>query len=402
MRIAIYVGAWPPGTAPTGIVTYAAQLVPALRRLGHEVFVLTLNAEAGSDDPHTVDLRRFMPAPTLWSRALSRISVASSAFRTMSRAIASAIDHLVEKHGVQVFEMEDSFGWTLETSRRRAVPVVVRLHGPWFMTGKFNDPGDRGPFNRGRAEMEGRGILAAHFVTANCLDTLSRVRKHYGAEIQNSRIVPTPLDAADGRLAWNIDRCQKDTILFVGRFDRLKGADLVLRAFQRLAATHPRLKLTFVGPDHGIVNDDGTTSKFEEYVARSLPASIRPRIDFRGRMDHAGVMSIRASHYMTVIAAQFDTFGYMLLEPMSLGCPLVSTAVGGIPEVIQDRCNGLLVPSQDDDAMVAACTTLLEDQALAARIGRQAREDCQRKYDSQKVASQMIDAYQEAIDTFRR
>ena len=334
--------------------------------------------------------------------ALSRISVASSLFRTTSRAIAAAIDYLVEKHGVQVFEMEELFGLTLETSRRRAVPLVVRLHGPHFLTGRFNDPSERSPLMRRRAEMEDRGILAAHFVTANCLDTLRRVREHTGTEIQNSRIVPTPLDAADERQTWNIDRCQKDTILFVGRFDRLKGADLVLRAFQRLAGSHPRLKLTFVGPDHGIVNDDGTTSKFEEFVARSLPASIRPRIDFRGRMDHAEVMSIRASHYITVIAARFDTFGYMLLEPMSLGCPLVTTAVGGIPEVIQDQRNGLLIPSQDDDAMVAACTTLLEDQALAARIGRRAWEDCRRKYDSQIVASQMVDAYQEAIDTFRR
>mgnify|MGYP005814669059 CR=1 FL=1 len=402
MKIAMYVGSWPPGAAATGIVTYAGQLVPALRRLGNEVFVIAGQVNEAHADPHVIDLRRFLPAPTLLGRAISKLASARSAFHAVSSAIASATEYLVARHGVQVFEMEESFGWTALTSRRGHVPVVVRLHGPWFMTGKYNDPGDNDPFHRNRVELEGRAIVAADLVSANCMDTLRLVRQHYGAELPGARIVPTPLDAAADRDAWDVHSCDRDTILFVGRFDRLKGGDLVLRVFERLARDNPRLRLTFVGPDNGIVAETGETLRFEAFMQQNFPAWVRERIDYRGRLDHGDVMSIRKRHYLTLIAARFDTFGYMLLESMSVGCPLVTTAVGGIPEVIADRKNGLLVPPQDEDAMVAACRSLLEDATLAARLGWQARADCRERYGSEIVARQMVELYQCAIGRFEQ
>jgi glycosyltransferase involved in cell wall biosynthesis len=90
----------------------------------------------------------------------------------------------------------------------------------------------------------------------------------------------------------------------------------------------------------------------------------------------------------------------MLLEPMSIGCPLVTTSVGGIPEVIKNNHNGILVPSQDVDAMVDACKRLLDDPGLASRLGRQAWIDCRDNHGSETVARQTLAAYQEAIDSF--
>ena len=118
-------------------------------------------------------------------------------------------------------------------------------------------------------------------------------------------------------------------------------------------------------------------------------------------MSHADVMSLRTKHFATLIAAQYDTMGYMLLEPMSLGCPLVTTAVGGIPEVIKDGRNGLLVPSGDVNAIVVACRRLLEDHELAARLGRQAWLDCRDSYAPEVVAKQTVGVHQEAIDAFK-
>ena len=63
MKIALHVGSWPTGLIANGIDTYASQLVPALRRLGHEVFVLTANKAADHRDPYTIDLRSFARMP---------------------------------------------------------------------------------------------------------------------------------------------------------------------------------------------------------------------------------------------------------------------------------------------------------------------------------------------------
>jgi len=114
------------------------------------------------------------------------------------------------------------------------------------------------------------------------------------------------------------------------------------------------------------------------------------------------LMALRTKHFITVIAAQYDTMGYMLLEPMSYGCPIISTAVGGIPEVIKDKHNGLLVPSQDIDALAAACQSLISDNELTTSIAHQAWLDCKEKYSAKTVASKTIDTYQEAIDKLKQ
>ena len=106
MKIALYVPSWPPGFSPNGIVTYASYLVPALRQLGHEVFVLTF-AAGECDDPYCIELRRFSPVHNLLNRALFRFAPETAHFNSISFAIANAIRELVAKHQIDVFEIEE-------------------------------------------------------------------------------------------------------------------------------------------------------------------------------------------------------------------------------------------------------------------------------------------------------
>ncbi|WP_342069655.1 glycosyltransferase family 4 protein [Yoonia algicola] len=167
-----------------------------------------------------------------------------------------------------------------------------------------------------------------------------------------------------------------------------------------MAQTNPALTLTFVGQDDGIKSDTGNLH-FDDFFAQNFPEDLRARIDFRGQMSHDDVMALRTSHYVTLIGARYDTMGYMLLEAMSLGCPTIATAVGGIVEVIENERNGLLVPGQDIDAMVEACQRLLDNPDLTAQIGRQAWEDCSALYSPEVVASQTVESYKAAIDLFQ-
>ena len=328
-------------------MTYASYLVPALRRLGHKVFVLTGNKAAEYTDPDTIDLRKYGVASTVWHRAMYRLHPAKAGFKAASLPIAAAIKELFEKHELDIFEIEESGGWSLAVSRLRIVPVVVRLHGPWFLTGRFNDPGDEDLLFRRRQNLEGQGIKDAQLVISSCKETLQAVKDYYGVGLSNTRIIRIPIDAAEKTNAWHLNTSTENTLLFVGRFDKLKGGDLILKAFDELATFNKKLKLTFVGPDKGIKQSDGKILRFEDFVRQRLPESIRTRIRYRGQLPHAEVMTLRATQFATIGASQYETMGYMVLEAMSLGCPLVATAVGGIPEFIKDHRNGLLVPSQN-------------------------------------------------------
>jgi L-malate glycosyltransferase len=398
MKIALYVTAWPPGEYASGTVTYASRLVPALRKLGHEVFILTFNLTETATDPYAIDLRRFA-SRTLWTRAMLRLNPVRAGYKEMAFVIASALRELIDKHAIEVFETEEAFGLSYSVARMNLLPVVVRIHGPWFLNGGLTSPHNLAE-NRRREKVEGKGIYSADFVTIPSSNILASIEKYYRSPLKRRSVIRNPIETPAQKGTWDINTCDINKILFVGRFDRLKGGDLVLRAFAELAASNPQLTLTFAGPDVGVRGANGSILSFREFVQSSVPAGYHDRIDFRGMMNQSDIAFLRKKHFLTVVASQQEVLPYTVLEAMSLGCPLVATAVGGIAEIVVDGQNGLLVPSQDVKAMVAACQALLDDHAVAARLGRQAWQDCAENCGPNDIADETLVAYQMAINNF--
>jgi glycosyltransferase involved in cell wall biosynthesis len=397
MKIAIYVPSWPPGFSANGIVTYAAELIPALRHLGHEVYVLTSNSTASACEGYTVDLRKFDTHYPFWYRIVSRIFPSHFSHHASAYRIFKAVTELKKHHHLDILEIEESFGWSLMTTQAELIPVVVRLHGPWFLNGRFD--GRSGSGHSSRIALEGRAIRAATFVTAPSANVLENVRKHYELEINHARVIPNPIHTP-ANTAWQLSTCDANRILYVGRFDRRKGGDIVLQAFACLAKMFPSLRLSFVGPDLGIYEGEDSLS-FDQFVRKNLPAYCWPRIDFRGELTHQGVMSARTEHIITIVASQFEILPYSVLEAMSLGCPIIASSVGGIPELITDHRNGLLFDSQNVEGLISACRKLLMDHNFASSLGAQAQKDCAAFYNTQTIATKTISAYQTAIQSYQ-
>jgi glycosyltransferase involved in cell wall biosynthesis len=400
MRIALFVSSWPPGSQANGIVTYAAQIVPALRQLGHDVFLITLNKR--DDDPRTIDLRGFFPRPTVISRIYARINFDMATITAIGVALGDAIQASLARYNLDVFEIEESFGWSFIVSSRRLLPLVVRLHGPWFLNGRFDETDFGSASSRRRRRSEARAIRNSSFVSSPSAIVLENVKQHYNISLPNSAVVANPLDAAPQQACWSVKRVEVNSLLFIGRFDKRKGGDLVLRVFCNIAQDYPELRLTVVGPDNGLKVDDGRLLRFESFVREFVPAGIRSRITFRGQLNHDELIPLRTRHFITIVASQYEIMPYAVLEPMAYGCPIVATDVGGISELIRDHQNGLLVPTQDVDKMTDACKLLLNDRSLAARLGRQAWVDCRDLYGTQRVAKQTIAAYEAAMNAFRQ
>ena len=164
-------------------------------------------------------------------------------------------------------------------------------------------------------------------------------------KLENAEVIPNPTEpVAD---LWQLAQADPKRILFVGRFDRLKGGDLVIDAFARIVQAEPEARLSFVGPDRGCRTDNGDTWQIEQYIRHRLPGALETkRVEWLGAQPFSALAQLRRQALVCVICSRYETFPYTVIEAMALGCPIVAATVGGIPEIIRNESNGVAPPTE--------------------------------------------------------
>ena len=294
--------------------------------------------------------------------------------------------------------MEESFGWARWLKRDLRIPIVVRLHGPWFLNGPMSTARVDRQFRK-RVHDEGEAIRLADAVTSPSQDVLERTRAYYRLPLESAAVIPPPTVIFPADARWRLEDSRPDQILFIGRFDRHKGGDLIIDAFAEVAREFPKARLRMVGTDPGFFDDDGRHWRVAEYIRHRLPdASVSGRVEWMGRLQYSKLPKLRREARVTVVSSRYETFGLTLTEAMALGCPTVATRAGAFPEIIQDGVNGLLCEPEDARDLAARICQVLGDASLAARLGQQAGVDCERRYDGRLITGQVVEVYRRVID----
>lgn len=391
--------AWPPGSRPNGIVTATGILRDAFNAQGVTLKVLTGNVEPGTEDPDVVNLRT-LHDPSYRRKPLERLRARVFPGHTQARHVALGLTAGLRHVGLDsldIVEMEESFGAPVLVQKAVPCPVVVRLHGPWFLNGEALGHRRDAVFER-RVAWEGRAIQAAEGITSPSQDTLDRTCREYGFSPRRAVVIPYPQALAPESDHWNLDACDRDLILFIGRFDRHKGGDVMIDAFARVAAAHPTAKLRFVGPDRGFLDDAGRKWTLEDYVAdRLTDAGAAARFEYLGQQPHEALAKLRQEAFITVAPSRYETFGYTAAEAMSQGCPLIAGDGGGLGEVVRAGYSGLKFRPGDAGELAVQLEVLLRDPAYAAELGRNALEDCADRFAPDVIVRQTIDFYAEVI-----
>lgn len=137
-----------------------------------------------------------------------------------------------------------------------------------------------------------------------------------------------------------------------------KGQDVLLDAASRLRAEHPDVEVVFVGAGR------------DEGPLRARAAALT-NVAVEGWTDHVG--DYLGAFDLFVLPSIHEGLGSILLDAMEFGLPIVASDVDGIPDVVEDGVNGLLVPPGDADALAAAIGTLRDDPALRRAIAARNR-----------------------------
>ncbi len=385
MHIALYSPVLPATGSANGIVTYARIMQAAMRDIGHRVTVF---------DNHGIehdDGRVEVVAPDRrWSTRLrARLRAGNPSRRPTG--FTPVLDRLVRRERVDVVEMEESFGWVGRL--RLDIPVVARLHGPHFLGKDMIEPPAEARISAERIAAEGRGIAAVRGVTSPSAKLMEATLAHYRARPLHARTIanPMPLSPSDER--WSIDRCDPDQLLFVGRFDLRKGADVAIDAFGLAAARNPGLRLVMCGPDTGLLQPSGERVHYEAYAAERLPAALRERVRFLGTVSPAEIGRLRLESGLCLSTSRFETFHYSLAEALSVGAPVLASDTFGMTELLRDGVDGFIAPVGDADTVARAIGAAVADRRRLAEVGAAGLARCAALLSPRLIAEQTIDFY---------
>jgi glycosyltransferase involved in cell wall biosynthesis len=380
LRIGLVTPAWPGTGTPNGMATAVAHLAAGLEALGHEVTIIAHHVDGPHDHPRLVELPK-LPMP-LVHRLLFRAFPQHIVRQSVIRSLAAAARQAIERHGIQVLMTDENRGWAGPVRRRLPIPVVVTLHGPEWL--HRATPGAQKTRSSALWERwEASGLRGVDGIIAPSRDVRDRTDKEWGLPDLPCAVIGNPVDP--GPLTAVAAQTADPRLLFIGRFDWIKGGDVVIEAFAKIAAAHPVCRLTFVGPDIGIEQANGPRLTLPLALSR-LPEATRARIDILGPKTRDEIVQLRKAHPVAIMASRYETFGVALIEAMVAGAAVVSTRVGGCSEIVKDGETGLLVPPDDPDALATACLRLLNDPALAVRLGAAARADASARFAPEVVA----------------
>lgn len=168
----------------------------------------------------------------------------------------------------------------------------------------------------------------------------------------------------------------------VGRLSTEKGHDVLVEAFAEALKKVPGMRLLIVG--------DGKEAPGLKNLAEKL--GISEKVSFPGNTDD--VRTFLGEMDIFVLPSRYESQGIAAMEAMSAGLPVIASDVGGIPGIISDRVEGLLVKPEDTNALALAIEELAEDSSLREKLAANGRARAEKDFRVEK----MLLSYEELYD----
>lgn len=172
---------------------------------------------------------------------------------------------------------------------------------------------------------------------------------------------------------------KKNQILFAGRLSPEKGIDILLNAVRSIKDIN--VLIAGSGPEH------------KKYARVPQTGPIR----FLGDLDNREIQKLMWQSSMFVMPSRYEGMPMALLEAMACSCPVIATAVGGVPEVIEDHKSGLLVPPEDPDALARAIEKLLADAQLRELLAKNAYKIVAKHYSFGRTSKSFLQLYKRIL-----
>ncbi len=223
--------------------------------------------------------------------------------------------------------------------------------------------------------------------------------EHYGADPARLCTSPPGVDhrlfrpgdqaRARSALGWPAGA---EVVLFVGRIQPLKGVDVAVEAFARVAERRPRAHLVLLGGPSGPNGDRELGALRSRLRSRSL----EERVTMICAVPHVDLPAYYQAADVLVAPSRSESFGLVAAEAQACGLAVVAARIGGLTHVVADGESGLLVDGWDPSCYADAIEQLLADPQLRERLSRQAVEWSER-FSWESTVHRFLELYDGAV-----
>jgi len=352
---------------PGGANSYIRESYEELRRLGHEVRIIT--APWGDDPPaqDVIQVGQAMAIP--FNGSIGRI--------TLSLRLEWLVSRMLEREKFDIIHHHEPFVpfLSFQILDSAKCPNVATFHA----FGGFSF-----------SYWSGRIVLDHYMSKIDERIAVSSAARYFVSRYfpGDYRIIPNGVDVdfyANAR-PFPEFRDGKVNILFVGRVENRKGAMYLLKAYATIKVRHPDTRLIIVGRGPQIGD-----------LRRFVHSQRIGDVFFAGRIDDTDKARFyKTADIFVAPSTGQESFGIVLLEAMAAGCAVVASDIHGYKRVVQRNVSGLLVEPKDPDAIAEALERLIADPELRRRLGdagaRRAPE-----YDWTHVTAELVRVYESVI-----
>lgn len=350
-----------------GVGMHVEQLARQFRRLGHEATVFAPASRPEAAQPGVVTIGRPWPIPVAGTVARVAVNWPS---RRVARALSQGAFDVVHLHEPLMPTLPYAF------LRHSTVPVVGTFHAA-------REEGTRlygwsRPLTRRWVDrLDGRIAVSPA--------ALHLVERYFPGDYE---IIPNGIDYP---YWWRTREPLPEladglrNILFVGRPEKRKGLDYLLRAFHVLRRSRDDVRLVVVGAG--------------DFGAYERAANGDPTIVFRANVPYEELPRYHASaDVMCCPNTGGESQGYVLMEALAAGVPVVASDIQGFASVVTHGVDGRLSPPRDPDALAKSLADVLDDPEGAAVLAARGRERAS-EYSWTRVAGRVLACYERVIQT---
>lgn len=173
----------------------------------------------------------------------------------------------------------------------------------------------------------------------------------------------------------------KVNILFVGELTKIKGIDILLESFKIASSQSESLSLRIIGG-----------GPMRSYCKKFIGENDL-NVELLGRLKHENVLGEIFLSDIVVLPSRTEGYSRVKLEAFELERPLIATRVGGLPELLKDGENGILVEPCDAEGLAEAMLKLSKDAALRERMGKRGKQSLKDLPSWEEISRQIVDFY---------